>query len=74
MSWLICRPTARQLLKHEFLKKAKDKAYLLKTLLSDGSSVKPQKVGCSVQKPPWHSGLFTVLYHISEKVSERESE
>lgn len=38
------RPTARQLLKHEFLKKAKDRFYLVKTLLSEGSSVKPQKV------------------------------
>ncbi|XP_052246329.1 serine/threonine-protein kinase OSR1-like [Dreissena polymorpha] len=38
------RPTAKQLLKQEFIKKAKDKAYLVKTLLSEGSSVKPQKV------------------------------
>ncbi|XP_022306428.2 serine/threonine-protein kinase OSR1-like [Crassostrea virginica] len=38
------RPTAKQLLKHEFFKKAKDKQYLVKALLSDGVSVKPQKV------------------------------
>lgn len=38
------RPTAKQLLKHEFIKKAKDKAHLIKMLLSEGSSVKPQKV------------------------------
>ncbi|KAJ8314297.1 hypothetical protein KUTeg_008858 [Tegillarca granosa] len=38
------RPTAKQLLKHEFFKKAKDKAFLVKNLLSEGSSVRPQKV------------------------------
>ncbi|KAI0236742.1 STE20/SPS1-related proline-alanine-rich protein kinase [Lamellibrachia satsuma] len=38
------RPTAKQLLKHEFFKKCKDRAYLVKTLLSDGPPVKPQKV------------------------------
>lgn len=38
------RPTAKQLLKLEFFKKAKDKYYLAKTLLSEGPSVKPQKV------------------------------
>ncbi|KAK3109142.1 hypothetical protein FSP39_023851 [Pinctada imbricata] len=38
------RPSAKQLLKHEFFKKAKDKQYLVKNLLSDGFSVKPQKV------------------------------
>ncbi|XP_060581488.1 serine/threonine-protein kinase OSR1-like isoform X2 [Ruditapes philippinarum] len=38
------RPTAKQLLKHEFMRKAKDKTYLVKSLLSEGSSVKPQKV------------------------------
>ncbi|KAL4222933.1 STE20/SPS1-related proline-alanine-rich protein kinase [Mactra antiquata] len=38
------RPTAKQLLKHEFMRKAKDKTHLVKTLLSEGSSVKPQKV------------------------------
>ncbi|XP_062578865.1 serine/threonine-protein kinase OSR1-like [Saccostrea cucullata] len=38
------RPTAKQLLKHEFFKKAKDKQYLVKSLLSDGVAVKPQKV------------------------------
>lgn len=38
------RPTAKQLLKHEFFKKAKDKQYLVKCLLSEGVSVKPQKV------------------------------
>ncbi|KAL3831610.1 hypothetical protein ACJMK2_023346 [Sinanodonta woodiana] len=38
------RPTAKQLLKHEFFKKAKDKTYLVKTLLSEGPTVKPQKV------------------------------
>ncbi|KAJ8314291.1 hypothetical protein KUTeg_008852, partial [Tegillarca granosa] len=37
-------PTAKQLLKHEFFKKAKDKAFLVKNLLSEGSSVRPQKV------------------------------
>ncbi|KAL5007287.1 hypothetical protein ScPMuIL_016093 [Solemya velum] len=38
------RPTAKQLLKHEFFKKAKDKQFLLKSLISEGTSVKPQKV------------------------------
>ncbi|XP_069111450.1 serine/threonine-protein kinase OSR1-like [Argopecten irradians] len=38
------RPTAKQLLKLEFFKKAKDKVFLAKTLLSEGPSVKPQKV------------------------------
>ncbi|OWF51889.1 serine/threonine-protein kinase OSR1-like [Mizuhopecten yessoensis] len=38
------RPTAKQLLKSEFFKKAKDKVFLAKTLLSEGPSVKPQKV------------------------------
>ncbi|CAG2252015.1 OXSR1 [Mytilus edulis] len=37
------RPTAKQLLKNEFFKKAKDKTYLVKTLLSEGNSVKPQR-------------------------------
>jgi serine/threonine-protein kinase OSR1/STK39 len=38
------RPTAKHLLKHDFLKKAKDKSYLVKTLLCEGAPVKPQKV------------------------------
>ncbi|CAG5134890.1 unnamed protein product [Candidula unifasciata] len=38
------RPTAKQLLKHEFFKKAKDKAYLQKNLLPEGPVVKGQKV------------------------------
>lgn len=38
------RPTAKQLLKHEFFKKAKDKNYLVKTCLSEVSPLKPQKV------------------------------
>lgn len=38
------RPTAKQLLKHEFFKKAKDKQYLMKCLLSEGAPIIPQKV------------------------------
>ncbi|ESO08243.1 hypothetical protein HELRODRAFT_110447 [Helobdella robusta] len=38
------RPTAKQLLKNEFFKKAKDKQYLVKTLLSEGATVNLQKV------------------------------
>ncbi|XP_041366098.1 serine/threonine-protein kinase OSR1-like isoform X2 [Gigantopelta aegis] len=38
------RPTAKQLLKHEFFKKAKDKAYIVKTCISDGPTMKAQKV------------------------------
>jgi len=38
------RPTAKQLLKHEFFKKAKDKVYLLKAVMDGGPSVRPQKV------------------------------
>ena len=38
------RPTAKQLIKHEFFKKAKDKAYLMKVLLGNGPPVKAQKV------------------------------
>ncbi|GFR90499.1 serine/threonine-protein kinase OSR1 [Elysia marginata] len=38
------RPSAKQLLKHEFFKKAKDKAYLQKSLLAEGPPVKGQKV------------------------------
>ncbi|XP_035827851.1 serine/threonine-protein kinase OSR1 isoform X2 [Aplysia californica] len=38
------RPTSKQLLKHEFFRKAKDKAYLQKVLLSDGPTVRGQKV------------------------------
>ncbi|XP_064614679.1 serine/threonine-protein kinase OSR1-like isoform X2 [Liolophura sinensis] len=38
------RPTAKQLLKTDFIKKAKDRAYLQKTLLTEGPPVKPQKV------------------------------
>ncbi|XP_046371010.2 serine/threonine-protein kinase OSR1-like [Haliotis rufescens] len=38
------RPTAKQLLKHDFFKKAKDKGYITRVLLSDGTNVKPQKV------------------------------
>ncbi|KAI8734861.1 serine/threonine-protein kinase OSR1, partial [Biomphalaria glabrata] len=38
------RPTAKQLLKHEFFKKAKDKAYLQKSLLAEGPALKGQKV------------------------------
>ena len=51
VSTLFSRPTARQLLKHEFLKKAKDRFYLVKTLLSEGSSVKPQKVSLNFLTP-----------------------
>ena len=36
------RLSARQLQKHEFFKKAKDKAYLVKYLMQDGRPVKPQ--------------------------------
>lgn len=49
------RPTAKQLLKHEFFKKAKDKQYLVKTLLSSGPTVKPQKV----KRVPGSSGRLT---------------
>lgn len=38
------RPTAKQLIKHEFFKKAKDRQYLIKSLLSEGAPVVPQKV------------------------------
>lgn len=38
------RPTAKQLLKHEFFKKAKDRQHLVRTLLSDGATVNLQKV------------------------------
>uniref|UniRef100_A0A0B6Z767 non-specific serine/threonine protein kinase n=1 Tax=Arion vulgaris TaxID=1028688 RepID=A0A0B6Z767_9EUPU len=38
------RPTAKQLLKHEFFKKAKDKVYLQRNLLPEGPVVKGQKV------------------------------
>ncbi|XP_025093763.1 serine/threonine-protein kinase OSR1-like isoform X2 [Pomacea canaliculata] len=38
------RPTAKQLLKHEFFKKAKDKEYLRKALMSEGPPFKTQKV------------------------------
>ncbi|XP_059175599.1 serine/threonine-protein kinase OSR1-like [Physella acuta] len=38
------RPTAKQLLKHEFFKKAKDKTYLQKSLLAEGPALKGQKV------------------------------
>lgn len=38
------RPTAKQLIRHEFFKKAKDKAYLMKVLLGNGPPVKVQKV------------------------------
>ncbi|KAK2164297.1 hypothetical protein LSH36_66g04016 [Paralvinella palmiformis] len=49
------RPTAKQLLKHEFFKKSKDKQYLMKTLLSSGAPVKPQKV----KRVPGSSGRLT---------------
>lgn len=51
------RPTAKQLLKNEFFKKAKDKAYLVKTCLSEGNSVKPQKV----KRVPGSSGRLHKL-------------
>lgn len=38
------RPSAKQLLKSEFFKKARDKQYLQKVLLSEGPTVKGQKV------------------------------
>ncbi|ESP04796.1 hypothetical protein LOTGIDRAFT_211598 [Lottia gigantea] len=38
------RPTAKQLIKNEFFKKAKDKNYIFKTLLSEGMPLKSQKV------------------------------
>ncbi|XP_071158685.1 serine/threonine-protein kinase OSR1-like isoform X1 [Mytilus edulis] len=51
------RPTAKQLLKNEFFKKAKDKTYLVKTLLSEGNSVKPQRV----KRVPGSSGRLHKL-------------
>lgn len=38
------RPSAKLLLKNDFFKKSKDKAYLVKALLSEGAPVVPQKV------------------------------
>ncbi|CAH1789132.1 unnamed protein product, partial [Owenia fusiformis] len=38
------RPNSKLLQKHDFFKKAKDKAYLVKMLLNEGTPIKPQKV------------------------------
>ncbi|XP_064647283.1 STE20/SPS1-related proline-alanine-rich protein kinase-like isoform X2 [Lineus longissimus] len=38
------RLKAKDLIKHEFFKKARDKSHIVKTLLADGAPIKPQKV------------------------------
>ena len=49
------RPTARSLLKHEFLKKkCKDKAFLLKTLLSEHPPL--EKRSAKLKRVPGTSG------------------
>jgi hypothetical protein len=37
--WFHCRPTATELLKHPFFKKAKDRKYLQQTLVAIGPSL-----------------------------------
>jgi len=49
------RPTAGELLKHQFFKKAKDKKYLQQTLLSSGATLEV-RVSKSVKKQPGTSG------------------
>ena len=51
MNCMFCRPTATELLKHPFFKKAKDKKYLQQTLVAIGPSLETrvQKVRIKIE-------------------------
>ena len=53
------RPTATELLKHQFFKKAKDKKYLVQTCLSCAPSIEERaKKAKNFKRPPGASGRF----------------
>lgn len=55
------RPTASELLKHPFFKKAKDKKYLVQTLLSTGPSMKTRVNKASKRQPGTSGRLHRTL-------------
>lgn len=55
------RPTANELLKHPFFKKAKDKKYLMQTLLSTGPSMKTRVNKASKRQPGTSGRLHRTL-------------
>lgn len=55
------RPTASELLKHPFFKKAKDKKYLMQTLLSTGPSMKTRVNKASKRQPGTSGRLHRTL-------------
>ena len=55
------RPTASELLKHPFFKKAKDKKYLMQTLLATGPSMKTRVTKASKRQPGTSGRLHRTL-------------
>lgn len=55
------RPTANELLKHPFFKKAKDKKYLMQTLLATGPSMKTRVTKASKRQPGASGRLHRTL-------------
>jgi serine/threonine-protein kinase OSR1/STK39 len=55
------RPTANELLKHPFFKKAKDKKYLMQTLLATGPSMKTRVNKASKRQPGTSGRLHRTL-------------
>lgn len=68
------RPSATELLKHPFFKKAKDKKYLQQTLVAIGPSLETrvQKVSVLKVQITFESIIYFELFLFSKKASKRQ--